>query len=258
LPLNGALEVKGNILSINYSNYTLDELFDVNQNIDKDKFPERYKQLSEEIQRRKENGEFEKKAQEIEDQEDDDDDENEFIIEFSAEGNGKKRKLFILGFILINLAVLAFVLPKYIVTDLTNIHEYSTKIDFVECHKEEVIDDETDKVYSYFDLNIGSYQDTFSAVGIGEGKCKNLARSLKVGSNVSIWHEDGLIHQIKSKNNILLPYVYMEPKVRELKTEGVKLYWFGLLALWVMLFKSVANAFFPGTFTSSKPLKQDK
>ncbi|MBA6363700.1 hypothetical protein H4J42_08085, partial [Colwellia sp. BRX8-8] len=76
-------------MSINYSNYTLDELFDVNQNIDKDKFPERYKQLCEEIQRRKESGEFEKKAQEIEDQEDEDDDENEFIIDFSAEGNGK-------------------------------------------------------------------------------------------------------------------------------------------------------------------------
>jgi hypothetical protein len=235
-------------VSINYSNYTLDELFDVNENIDKDKYPDRYKQLCEEIQRRKESGEFERKVQETEDE---DDNENEFIIEFSSEGKGTNRKLFILGFILINVVVLALVLPKYIISDLANIHEYSTEVDFIECHKEEVIDDETDKVYKYFDLNIGSGQDTFSAVGIGEGKCKNLARSLKVGTNISVWHEDGLIHQIKSKDKMLLPYVYMESKVRELRTDDANLYWFGLLALWVVLFKSVANAVVPGTFTSN-------
>lgn len=251
MPPNVALEVKGSIVSINYSNYTLDELFDVNENIDREKYPERYKQLFEEIQRRKETGEFEQKIQEIKEQEDDDD-ENEFIIEFSAEGNGISRKLFIIGFILINVVVLAFVLPKYIVSDLVNIHEYSTEIDFIECHKEEIIDDETDKLYTYFDLNIGSYQDTFSAIGIGEGKCKNVAKSLKVGTNVSIWHENGLIHQLKTKDKVLLPYVYMESKVRELRTNDAKFYWFGLLFIWVVFFKSVANAVVPGTFTSNK------
>jgi hypothetical protein len=249
---NKLLEVKGSIVSINYSNYTLDELFDVNENIDREKYPERYKQLCEEIQRRKETGEFEQKIQEFEEQEDDDDDENEFIIEFSAEENGKSRKLFFIGFILINVVVLAFVLPKYIVSDLANIHEYSTEIDFIECHKEEVIDDETDKVYTYFDLNIGSYQDTFSAVGIGEGKCKNVARSLKVGTNVSIWHENGLIHQLKTQDKMLLPYVYMESKVRELRTDDANFYWFGLVFIWAILFKSVVNAVVPGTFTSNK------
>lgn len=58
-------------------------------------------------------------------------------------------------------------LPKHIVTDLTNLYEYATEIDTGECYKEEVIDDENDKVYAYFDLNISSYQDTFSAIGIG-------------------------------------------------------------------------------------------
>jgi hypothetical protein len=239
-------------VSINYSNYTLDELFDVHENIDRDNYPERYKQLCEEIQRRKETVEFKQKNQEIEEQEDEEDDEDEFIIEFSADGNGTSRKLFILGFILVNVVILAFVLPKYIVSDLANIHEYSTEIDFIECHKEEVVDDETDKVYTYFDLNIGSYQDTFSAVGIGEGKCKNLARNIKVGTNVSIWHEGGLIHQLKSQDKLLLPYIYMKPKVRELRTNDANFYWFGLVFVWVILFKSVANAVVPGTFTSNK------
>ncbi len=247
-----ALEVKGSIVSINYSNYTLDELFDVHENIDRDNYPERYKQLCEEIQRRKETVEFKQKTKEIEEQEDEEDDEKEFIIEFSADGNGTSRKLFILGFILVNVVILAFVLPKYIVSDLANIHEYSTEIDFIECHKEELVDDETDKVYTYFDLNIGSYQDTFSAVGIGEGKCKNLARNIKVGTNVSIWHEGGLIHQLKSQDKLLLSYIYMKPKVRELRTNDANFYWFGLVFVWVILFKSLANAVVPGTFTSNK------
>lgn len=234
---------------INYSNYTLDELFDVNESIDRDKYPDRYKQLCEEIQRRKKSGEFETRSQKIEDLEDD---ENEFIIEFSSEGKGTNRKLFISAFVLINIVVLAFVLPKYIVSDISNVHQYSTEIDFIECHKEEVIDDETDKVYTYFDLNISSYQDTFSAVGINESKCKKLARDLKVGSNISIWHEEGLIHQLKSRGSMLLSYSYMKPKVRDIRTNDVNWYWFGLLALWVMLFKSLVNAVVPGTFTSNK------
>lgn len=238
-------------MSINYSNYTLDELLDVNENIDKDEYPERYKQLYEEIQRRKESDEFVRKVQEIEKQQDEEDDKNEFIIEFSSEGKGTSRKLFILGFILINVVVLALVLPKYIVSDLTNIHEYSTEINFIECYKEEVIDDETDEIYTYFDLNIGTYQDTFSAIGIGEGKCKNLARSLKVGTNVSIWHEGGLIHQLKTQDKMLLSYAYMESKVRELRTDDASSYWFGLVFFWVILFKSVANAVSPGTFISN-------
>lgn len=64
------LDIQGSIVSINYSNYTLDELFDVNENIDKEKYPERYKQLCEEIQRRKESGELKHKMQEAENQHD--------------------------------------------------------------------------------------------------------------------------------------------------------------------------------------------
>jgi len=237
---------------INYSDYTLNELFDVNENIDKEQYPERYKQLCEEIQQRKDNGEFAEHAKKIKEQKDKNDDKYEFIIEFSTEGPSTTRQLFLLTFFLINIVVLAFVIPQYIVSDLANIHEYSTEIDFIECHKEEVIDNETDQVYTYFDLNISAYQDTFSAVGIGEGKCKNIAKSLNVGSNVSIWHEAGLIHQLKSQDSILLPYDYMKSKVRELRTGNANVYWFGLIALWLVLFKSVINAVVPRTYTANK------
>lgn len=52
------LKVKGSIVLIDYTKYTVDELLDVNENINKDKYPERYKQLCDEIQRRKDRGEF--------------------------------------------------------------------------------------------------------------------------------------------------------------------------------------------------------
>jgi len=245
-------EAKGKIVVINYSDYTLDELFDVHENIDRDKYPQRYTKLCEEIQRRKETGEFQQSNPEAVEPDDDDEDENEFIIEFSSDGNKTIRKVFVLGFILINIVVLAFILPQYIVTDLVNIHEYSTEIDFIECAKEEVINDDTDEIHTFFDLNIGAYQDSFSAIGIGEAKCKTLASYLKIGTNVSIWHEDGLIHQLKSKDKILLPYIYMKDRVRDLRTDKAIFYWFGLAFFWAILFKSLVNAVVPGTFISNK------
>lgn len=235
---------------IDYTKYTVDELLDVNENINKDKYPERYKQLCDEIQRRKDIGEFEKREQKIEELQDDDGDE--IIIEFSPNGSATSRTIFIVVFFIINILVLAFVLPKYIVTDISDVHEYSTIIDFIECHKEKITYSKSDKVDTYFDLKIGSFQDSFIAAGISESKCKILARDFNVGSKVSIWHEAGLIFQLKSDNEMLLSYQYMKPKIQAVQTSDLGFYWFGLLALWLMFFKSLVNAFFPGTFTSDK------
>jgi hypothetical protein len=237
-------------VTINYSNYTLDELLDVDENIDRDKYPDRYKQLSEELLRRKQNGEFEQKALQTEKLAKESR-EDEFIIEFAPEAKGTNRQLFICIFILINVAVLAFVLPKYWVSDLSDIHQYTTNISSIVCYKEEVTNSKTQKVTTYFDLNIGSFQDSFSAVGLNGSKCRTLARDLAPGTAVSIWHQDGLIHQMKSKEIMLLSYDYMKPRVRDIRTENVIFYWFGLLALWMLLFKSLVNAFRPGTFTAN-------
>ena len=235
---------------IDYTKYTVDELLDVNENINKDKYPERYKQLCDEIQRRKDSGEFEKREQKIEELQDDV--EDEIIIEFSPDGSATSRTIFVVGFFLINILFLAFVLSKYLVTDISYVHEYSTIIDFIECHKEEITYSKSDKVDTYFDLKIGSFQDSFIAAGISESKCKILARDLTVGSKISIWHEAGLVFQLKSDNAMLLSYQYMKPKVQAVQTSSLGFYWFGLLALWLMFFKSLVNAFFPGTFTSDK------
>lgn len=81
---------------IDYTKYTVDELLDVNENINKDKYPERYKQLCDEIQRRKDSGEFEKREQKIEELQDDV--EDEIIIEFSPDGSATSRTIFVVGF----------------------------------------------------------------------------------------------------------------------------------------------------------------
>ena len=235
-------------MKIDYTKYTVPELLDVNENIDAEQFPERYNLLQEEIERRKTNKEFYQQIEEYDENEDNDFEANEIIIEFSSED--RSRKLFIGAFFLINLAVLAYMLPKYIVTDISDVHEYATEIDFIECREIDVINNETDEVSTYFDLNMTSFGSPFSAISIDGGKCHKLAKELKVGSTVSIWHEDGLIHQLKYNDKMKLSYAYLKSKVRNFRTGDVDFYWFGLVFLWVALFKSLVNAIVPGTFLS--------
>lgn len=236
-------------MQIDYSKYHLEDLLDVKENIDAQMYPERYQHLCEEIELRRKKGEFD----ELElDEDDDDDEEDDFFIEFSSQGSGTGRKLFICAFLLVNLAILAFIIPKYMVSEIKDIHKYTTTIDSVECHKEELIDEETDRVSTFFDLHIGVQQDSFSAMGISQSRCNKIARDLAAGSEVSIWHEDGLIHQLASGNKNLLSYAYMKPKVRKLRAEKVEIFWLSLLALWILPFKSLANAVAPGTFVSDK------
>lgn len=235
-------------MKIDYTKYTVPELLDVNENIDAEQFPERYNLLQEEIERRKTNKEFYQQIEEYDENEDNDFEANEIIIEFSSED--RSRKLFIGAFFLINLAVLAYMLPKYIVTDISDVHEYATEIDFIECREIDVINNETDEVSTYFDLNMTSFGSQFSAISIDGGKCHKLAKELKVGSAVSIWHEDGLIHQLKYNDKMKLSYAYLKSKVRNFRTDDVDFYWFGLVFLWVALFKSLVNAIVPGTFLS--------
>lgn len=230
-------------MKIDYSKYTVAELLDVNENIDAGQFPQRHKLLQEEIERRKTSGELRPQVEEY----DDSDDNNEIIIEFSADGHS--RKLFIFGFLIVNLVILAYMIPKYIVTDIVDVHEYATEIDFIECREVDVVDNETDEVSTYFDLNIIAFDRPFSAMDIGGRKCHKLASELKVGSEVSIWHEDGLIHQLKHNDRIKLSYAYLKAKVRNVRTNEIEFYWFGLFFLWAALFKSLVNAIVPGTLS---------
>lgn len=242
-------------MHIDYSTYTLDELLDVKNNIDSKRYSERYERLCDELELRKNNGDFKARERKIEAEEEDD--SEDFILEFSSDGKGIFRKLFISAFILINLSFLFFIIPKYFVSNISDVHLYTTSVDFIECSKVEIIDDETDKVQTYFDINISSGQDNFSAVNIAKRKCKKIAQQITLNDNISIWHEEGLVHQLKTNNKMLLSYSYMKPKIKELRTDGLYSYWLGLIVFWFILFKSLVNAVVPGTFTTNKSFKRN-
>jgi hypothetical protein len=65
---------------------------------------------------------------------------------------------------------------------------------------------------------------------------------------VSIWQQDELIYQLQMNQQMLLSYDYMAPKVRNFRTRGQLVYFFILLGLGILSFKSLYNAFIPGTF----------
>ncbi|QYJ81283.1 hypothetical protein [Shewanella aegiceratis] len=239
-------------MSVDYSKCTLDELLDVNDNIDKEQYPDRYQQLTDEIKRRRAAGEVASSRQGPPDWLYDD--EDDVFIEFASDGPKGSRYLFIFLFFMVNLIFLAYVLPKYHVAELADVHEYSTTIDAIQCRSSEVIDEETGG--TFYDLEITSFQDNFYAVNIGASKCHRLAQSLKVGEKIAIWHEAGLILQLKAANKTLLPYKYMKPKVRQFQTSYLIYFWFGLLIFWGGLFKSLVNALVPGTFKAREDVPE--
>ncbi|RLV58977.1 hypothetical protein D5018_14480 [Parashewanella curva] len=237
---------------IDYSKYSTEELFDVYSNIDKENYPERFQALCDEIEKRKKTEQFKTVHKAIEEDKYADYEGYElgFAIEFSSEGSGAYRKLFIGIFFLINIITLGLVINKYTVSSLSNIHQYNTQIQSAVC-KVETIKDEKGYIQTYYDLRINSYQDTFLALGINKNKCENIARTLRSDLEISIWHKDGLIYQLKSNNVELLRYNYMKLKVRAMQTYDVYLYFLGLLFLWGIFYRSLVNAFSPGTYTST-------
>ena len=235
-------------MSVDYSKCTLDELLDVNDNIDKQQYPERYQQLTDEIARRRAAGEVAECEAGIPEWEDD---EFDVFIEFSEEAPTRYRILFITIFCLVNIVFLAYVLPKYHVAELVDVHEYSTTVHGIQCRSSEVIDEGTGE--AFYDLDIRSFEDNFYAVDLGASKCHRLAQYLKVGEDIAIWHQAGLILQLKDANQTLLSYQYMKPKIRDFQTSYLLYYWLGLALFWMKCFKSLVNAISPGTFKMKMP-----
>ncbi|NRA59764.1 MAG: hypothetical protein HRU25_02405 [Psychrobium sp.] len=174
-------------MDINYSKYTLGELLDARANINGDKFPDRLQLLEQELKRRNYKAEDQIPLPNGSTQEEPEVDDS-LIIEFSSETSSYRRIIFISLFAAINLVILAFIYPKYFVTELSDTHQYTIIIDSIECNKEQFIDDETDELIEYFELYINSYQDTFRAMGISKKICKSLANELAVNTKILIWH----------------------------------------------------------------------
>lgn len=233
---------------IDYRQYKDDELLDVERNINKQAFPERYKQLCDEISRRKKLGCFNLKPQLK---------ENEFdrdywrrsgiIFEFSTIPI-VWRMTFVGAYLLVNVALLAWVMPHYWVSSLDNLHRYNITVDQIECRRDAVENQQTGEINDFYDIVISAYPNTFVAPNLHRSKCKQIAATLTSGMLVSIWQQDELIYQLQMNQQMLLSYDYMAPKVRNFRTRGQLVYFFILFGLGILSFKSLYNAFIPGTF----------
>lgn len=233
---------------IDYRRYTDDELLDVERHINQVAFPERYKQLQDEIKRRQALGIF-NVPPELPPKELNNTywRNNEIIFEFTSISKSW-RITFVATYLLVNIAVLAWIIPNYYVSPFHSLHLYTTTIDDVDCRKDSVENEKTGEISDYYDIVISAYPNTFIAPNIHYSKCQHIASTLTTQADVSIWQQDGLIHQLKINQQMLLSYDYMKSKIREFRTRGLTVYFFILFALGVLSFKSLYNAFYPGTF----------
>lgn len=247
--------LNGFIVKIDYSTYSLKDLVDVKNRIDVERFPENYDDLLNELERRRRSGHvngFYNKQRNLSDGDDDNDNTNEGIIfEFGVVGHKKRRITFLTAFFVFNLVMLAIVLPKYSVKSLSSVHKYNTLVSSLKCIREEIENEDTDAVSVYYDLAVISHDDKFTAFEVGKRMCNVLSRDFKVGDDITIWHHEGIVYQLKAKSRMLLSYKYLKPRIRAVQTLDTYFYWFGLFMFWVVLFKSFVNAMSPGTFTKN-------
>lgn len=238
-------------MKIDYSTYSFKDLVDVKNRIDADRFPENYNDLMTELDCRRRsgnlNGAYNEKIHV--DEEDDDKDNDIFLFDFSGFGHKKRRITFLIAFFILNVVMLAIILPKHSVKSLDNVNQYNTSISSLKCIREEVENEETGAVRVYYDLEVTSHNDKFIAFDVGKGMCNLLPRDYQTGADITLWHHDGIVYQLKAKSRMLLSYKYLKPRIRAVQTQGIYWYWLGLLMCWIVLFKSLVNAISPGTFT---------
>uniref|UniRef100_UPI0040477934 glutamine-hydrolyzing GMP synthase n=1 Tax=Shewanella sp. TaxID=50422 RepID=UPI0040477934 len=138
-----------------------DLLLDVERHINQVAFPERYKQLQDEIKRRQALGIF-NVPPELPPKELNNTywRNNEIIFEFTSISKSW-RITFIATYLLVNIAILAWIIPNYYVSPLHSLHQYTTTIDDVDCRKDSVENEKTGEISDYYDIVISAYPNTF-------------------------------------------------------------------------------------------------
>lgn len=214
--------------------------------IDVERYPKNYEAIVDELERRRRVGNLHGSNTDHLAWPEDDDDDDEFFFEFSAVGHKKRRRFFIGIFLLFNVIILGTVVPKYFVKSLNSTHQYNTSLTAFKCNRNEV--EETGSIRVYHDLDIISGDDLFVAFDISPRMCLALMSDYKMGDEISIWHHQGIVYQLKVGERVLVSYRYLKSRIRDVQTEDVFMYWAILILVWFVLFKSVINAISPGSF----------
>ena len=239
-------------MKIDYSTYSMKDLLDVKSRIDADRSPENYDDLLTELERRRRSGHFHGtyyQAENFFDDDEEDDNEESFMFDFSVVGHTKRRYIFIGAMLLVSLIMLMMIVPTYMVKSLDDVRKYNTTLTDFKCYREEIENDETDGVSVFYDLKVTSGNHHFMAYDIGSRMCRVLESDYKMGTEISIWHLDGVVYQLKSLDRMLVSYRYLKPRIRTIQTSDVSVYWIVLIMLWILFFKSFVNAISPKTFT---------
>ncbi|MBM7073438.1 hypothetical protein JQC92_15600 [Shewanella sp. 202IG2-18] len=233
---------------IDYSQYSLEELFDVKRQIDRESYPERYQALVDEIEKRELRPEYIKEKCKHDflvhrDKYDDDDDELDLSELIEIQRNvGKhlsKHKwlvvLFTALFVIVNVSIMNTLISNNTTVALSKMHTYQTEIDSAQCKKELVYIGDIDTQRAYVDLLISSYPDELIALDITASKCKEVLKKILPNRSVEIGHVDGLIHQLEHEGDTLLSYDFLKPRIINYKTRENSHYIFWLIGVWVLI-----------------------
>lgn len=231
---------------INYRKYKNAELLHARYRINQQVFPGRYQQLCDEIARRKQNGQLKVEKSSVIDHVSFWD-RRELIIEFT-QTHKVLRITFLVLYVLSNIIAFTFIASKYWVTDFSKLHQYTAVLDQATCRKDTVEDEETGKIDEYYDVVVSIYPEIFLAPNLPASTCNKIAATLTPGSQISIWHQDGLIHQLVLDQSTLLSYRDMKSKIRDFNSRGYLFYLFSLFGIALIFFKSLYNAVYPGTY----------
>jgi hypothetical protein len=229
-----------------YENYSLAELLEVQENIDRDKHPKRAAKVDTEIVRRHKNGEKIKKQYDLDDDEDDEDDEsNELILDFQGDGRQTLRWLFLATVILLHIGAIGWISHQLSIPKHTDLPDYLINVERARCSSKGSGDTR------YYDFVVQSYGYQFYAVDIRRSLCHNLAKSIEQGSDVKIWHLDGIIFHMEQDDKVLISHNYLRSNYRGNRMSHLD-HWVAIaLIFWAVFFKSFINALRPGTFVKA-------
>ncbi|MCC2606405.1 hypothetical protein [Planctobacterium marinum] len=225
-----------------YARYSLAELLEVKENIDRDKFPNRAEKVDAEIQKRLDAGE---KPEQFETQDDEVDEESSeaFILDFQGAERQTFRKFFLGSVVLLHLLLAGFISHKLHIPEIDSLPQYLINVETTRCQKM------GSREYPYYDFVVHSWGHQFYAVDIKGQLCMRLQRDIPKDADLKIWHDNGVIFHMTLNDKVLLSQQYLRSNYRGNRLEQLKAWWMLPLLFWVLMFKSVVNAIRPGTFT---------
>jgi hypothetical protein len=235
-------------MEVNYTKYSYQELLEVKGVIDKQKYPERYQRLLNEIELRIKNGE----TSTIENSEMDDDDASvlwDSLVVYNF-NNRYYRIAFGLFYALVSVALLTQILPAFFHTKLANLPAYETTVDNIECKQYTFKQD--GKNYTEYDLKVVSYGFTFYVIDMKASTCKNTANRINKGEKVTIWYDGDLIYQLARQNDVVLPYQYLKRYVWHAKVNNSFSFIIGFILFVSTFFRSFVNCITPQTYVPNK------